>query len=330
MHSVSPCLPGRQVFGYLARDLPVDTLCSVSAYVFIPGSFRGDGVALVMSGDQSEHAIAANLSVRDSWQHIEVSAWTPEARHHAAPTICIWGSANLTVFSTGWEIAVGRPRSSGSAAELFRCFESLGDNCEFGMVQRRSRHDPPGLFRNVGFQHIGQMTSAIDQDFEGMFEPGNYDYMLRPGWPDYALHCRRFGFAVHTALPVDHPLSDDKRASNIKAFRFLVDKLRRDLAEGEKTFVFRSSAAVELAAVVALHQAVRRHGPGWTLCVRPDPKHGPRVDTLCDGLQIASLPRLSSTSVLRVDFNGWERLAEASLLLRRDGKSTLSGGPLSQ
>jgi len=59
-----------------------------------------------------------------------------------------------------------RPIVGLSAQELMYRFESLGDNCEFGLVQRRCGAEPLGLFR---FASIGteQVARALEAGLEG-------------------------------------------------------------------------------------------------------------------------------------------------------------------
>ena len=70
--------------------------------------------------------------------------------------------------------------------EVLSRFESLGNNCEFGIVQRSAGYDPPGLFRNVGFLDVEQIISAVSHNLEGMFEPGRYELTAPEGWLDWA------------------------------------------------------------------------------------------------------------------------------------------------
>jgi len=63
--------------------------------------------------------------------------------------------------------------------ELYKNFETIGNNCEFGIVQRKAGFDPLGLFRNVGFLNVEQIIGAIVANLDGMFDDGNYSWALR-------------------------------------------------------------------------------------------------------------------------------------------------------
>jgi hypothetical protein len=316
------------VFGFVVRGTTPGEVYTASASIYIPEEFGGRGVALVLSGDASLHQIEADLTRRDCWQSIAVSARMPPARHHAAPGICIWGENDLTIHSTRWQLHSGLDHikdvaranelSGQSGDGVFRTFESLGNNCELGIVQRTHGYDTPGLFRNVGFQTVEQIIKALECRFEGMFDAGNFSYLQRSNWPDYALHCRRYGFVFHTAIPCDQPILEKTASRNIASFRFMLRKLREDLEQGEKIFVYRSDRTASDDLVVRLHSAIRTYGPGWLLYVRQDASK-PRCDLEipADGLMVASMPLLSNSNPPVIDMASWQRLARLSTSMWR-------------
>ena len=204
---------------------------------------------------------------------------------------------------------------------LFQLFESLGNNCEFGIVQRRAGYDPPGLFRNVGFLSVEQIIFAISSDFASMFDDGTYSYDIRPGWPDYTLTCHRFGFTFHSGLPVSiikgTPEWDREAGKNLAAFRFLKRKLREDFTTGEKIFVYRSKQAVPLDRVRELHSAIRSHGFGWLLYVHESTeKPSGWVSLIDDRLLIGTMARVSNENPPQIDFAAWDAIARKALRVR--------------
>jgi hypothetical protein len=69
-------------------------------------------------------------------------------------------------------------------AELLLQFESLGDNCELGLVQRRAGVEPLGLFRFAGAP-LRHLIRALETRFAGMADPAhvrvqpeNGEYMI--------------------------------------------------------------------------------------------------------------------------------------------------------
>jgi hypothetical protein len=45
-------------------------------------------------------------------------------------------------------------KKSDEVNGALKALEGIGNNCEFGIVQRYFGYDPPGLFRNVGFYSV--------------------------------------------------------------------------------------------------------------------------------------------------------------------------------
>ena len=204
--------------------------------------------------------------------------------------------------------------SAMSLGDIYSCFESLGNNCEFGIVQRRTGFDPPGLFRNVGFDDVEQIIRAIESDFEGMFIEGAYDFTLCPGWPDWRLNCRKFGFGFHTNLPISvvENTAEWKKATakTTKTFRFLKSKIQQDLAQAEKVFVFRSLQELPNATAARLLAAIQVHGDGALLAVRVD-QSAPSgsLEFLDRCLMIGTVHRLSNENPPIIDFDAWEKMA---------------------
>ncbi len=56
--------------------------------------------------------------------------------------------------------------------ELVLQFESLGDNCELGLVQRKLGAEPLGMFRFAGAP-LGHLLCAMRSRFEGMADPAH-------------------------------------------------------------------------------------------------------------------------------------------------------------
>ncbi len=320
-----PPAAGSGVFGFQARQLPPGEMYTATAMIYLPEEFDGRGVALVMSGDPSLSQISADPARRHLWQRIAVSVRLPPTRSHAAPAICILaGRTPLTIYSSRWEIFPGplparwavvrnELRHQGTSA-LAKCFESLGNNCELGIVQRANGYDTPGLFRNTGFLHIAQIIHALESHFAGMFESGRFDYIIRGGWPDYALHCRQHGFVFHTGISCEQPLSAEICARNVAAFQFMLQKLRRDLDLGEKIFVYRSEQPIPDSEIARLHAAIRAYGPGWLLYVRED-RAAPRAGVVLHspGLLVATVPQLSNSNPPDIDMPAWDRVASMAV-----------------
>jgi hypothetical protein len=202
-------------------------------------------------------------------------------------------------------------------SELFEPFESLGNNCEFGMVQRFSGFDPPGLFRNVGYMTPQIIVDAINTGFADMFDEGRYEFTQPFMWPDWRLGCQVHGFGFHTGIPASLELNSDawrrKTSESIRMFRFLKAKLLEELREGEKIFVFRFDHDVGMELVERLHAAIRAHGPGWLLYVKQDPSQPFGWTQLhAERLIVAAIGKLMNELPQVIDMEAWRAIAQTS------------------
>ena len=159
-----------------------------------------------------------------------------------------------------------------SAALMLR-FESIGDSCEFGSVQRRYAAEPLGLLRWNDVQ-LDDLLAALANRFEGMGLPDHTEMPVL-GNGEYTIKDTRWSLWMHTFLfegQTDPAALYPKMCRRVVAW--LRDKLVADLEAAEK----------DLRLPLAGH----RPGPARRAArcaggVRPDPsssrcsRHPPRA-----------------------------------------------------
>lgn len=159
-----------------------------------------------------------------------------------------------------------------SDTDLLQQFESLGDNCEFGLVQRFVGAEPLGFFR-FNYANLRSLTELLDTEFREADRPE--DIALVRAGPDadseLIVQNKRFGYRYHTFR---HDLDPEAvRAQQLRVVSFLKDKLVADLRAAEKIFVRRGAhSADEIAGL--LHR-LRRYGPATLLWVVPEDEVNP-------------------------------------------------------
>lgn len=165
------------------------------------------------------------------------------------------------------------PRPAGSQAmdeadlrRLMLGFESLGDVCEFGFVQRNFGAEPPGLLRWNDVALDG-LIAALDARFAGLGEPANSSVVPGPNG-EFLVADRRWGLALHTFCFEGDADRDALLSRVCRETEALREQLLADLATAEKIFVFRSSG-LDADRLEALHRALRAHGPVRLLDVQP-------------------------------------------------------------
>ena len=154
-------------------------------------------------------------------------------------------------------------------------FESLGDNCEFGLMQRKVGRERLSLLRYGGARSTARLTDAIRAGLDGFGTEQDLDmYVLGTEWIALSL---RYGFSFHTGRHVDALGAEQIRAAESRKLRFMADLLRDDLATGQKVFVRRVDEGDTTAGMLALARALRDRGPSvllWVIRATDAKPHG--------------------------------------------------------
>jgi tetratricopeptide (TPR) repeat protein len=151
------------------------------------------------------------------------------------------------------------------ARALLMGFESIGHDCEFGLVQRRFGAEPLGLLRFNAVEYPGLMA-AIAQRFDRMGEPDVTELItLHSG--EYFIRDRRWGLGMHTFMFRGQADADIVFPKICRRIAFLRGKLLADLAEGRKIFVFLAPR-LSLSDLQMLHRELQSLGPVSLLNVR--------------------------------------------------------------
>jgi tetratricopeptide (TPR) repeat protein len=182
--------------------------------------------------------------------------------------------------------------------EFFMGFESLGDTCEFGMVQRRFGAEPISLLRwtSTGPEHLAQ---AFETDFAGVGEP-EFTVVQASAHGEYTTLDRRYHMFAHTFTQCSVAPLEKFTAQHLKRMQYLRRKLLEDVATGEKIFVYKSDRDVTEAQAQALFASLRRFGgPLRLLCVRlADAEHAcGDVVAMGEGLYLGFIDRFSTVDI---------------------------------
>ena len=199
-------------------------------------------------------------------------------------------------------------------------FESIGDSCEMGLVQRRYGAEPLGLLRwnDVGLDNL---VTALEHGLVGMGDPANTRIMTAANG-ELFIEDRRWSLGMHTFLFAGHVNPDDVYKKLCRRVAYLRDKLIEDLGTAEKVFVYRSSG-IDEADLRRLHRALRAFGPVTLLGAQPvntPATHFPgrpvgEIDRLDDGLYIGFLDRPGSDALgnWNIGFDDWTSIFTKAL-----------------
>ncbi len=126
--------------------------------------------------------------------------------------------------------------------ELMMEFESLGDNCEFGLVQRDAGAEPLGLFRFAGINapvdvRLEKLVAALDGELVGLGSPENVSVELAgaEGRREFMAIESAYNLLYHTFLKEDEIEPEVLRKRESVRLQFLKRKLLEDLMNGERS-----------------------------------------------------------------------------------------------
>ncbi len=224
----------------------------------------------------------------------------------------IAGASEVTLFAPVAEAA-----GSLDDKDLMLRFESLGENCEFGLVQRHAGAEPLGLLRFASAP-LPNLLSALAAGFAGMGIPGSVTVTLRGDGQEFMVHDDVYGILYHTGTGAG---SDPARiaARETQRMRFLVDKLLGDLGTGDKIFVFHPGKDVNQRAANLLATAMAQFGAAPLLWVKPATAAFPcgTVERVSETMFIGHLGRFApADNAHDFDYGAWRRLCRTCLVAR--------------
>jgi hypothetical protein len=147
---------------------------------------------------------------------------------------------------------------------LLQQFESLGENCDLGVVQRAVGLEPFGLFRFAACDAAG-ILKLLRARLEPLCEPE--DLILEEVGPrrEYWLKSRAFPFESHTNRYAPQDEAAVVRAGEIEKMRYLKAHFLQDLARGRRLLVYKGKS--ELATMRELAAQLQTLGPNSLLWV---------------------------------------------------------------
>jgi hypothetical protein len=196
--------------------------------------------------------------------------------------------------------AQGAAESCYDIPRLLQCFEGLGDNCDFGVLQQRAVGiEQFGLFRFATCKPE-DVTALLRARFEYLGEP--HDLWLDPVEPrrEFWVKSRRCSFEAHTDRFADRDDAEVIRLAQIEKIRYLKTRLIRDLSRGRRLCVWKGAA--EHAVMQEMAAQLRTYAPtNCLLWATVDSKRAGAVDQFSDELILGYLSRYG-------DYEGGPRL----------------------
>jgi hypothetical protein len=226
--------------------------------------------------------------------------------------------------------------------EMLRWFESLGDNCGFGLAQRKAGLEVLGLLRFAstplpallrGLRDDFKATTIRDEITLGLDDTGSREYML---------HVKRYGIRWHTRVYEGSAEADDLMRDQSIKLGYLRRKFYEGLRGGRKIHVIARSnprrvrlvvptvegfefrddppEPLRLAEVLPIYLEMNRYGQNTILYVVPASDRHPSgsVELVAPGImrgRIASF--VISEDIATADHAEWLRVIANAMLLAK-------------
>jgi hypothetical protein len=182
-------------------------------------------------------------------------------------------------------------------AALLKGFESLGDSCEFAMLQRLHRVEQMGLLRWADTDPDA-LAHALNHRLEGVGEPEHTAITIVND--EYRTADRRYGMHSHTFTSAAVEPLEEFAPEQCRRIQWLRRKLLESLATAAKTFVYTAKHGLSDAQAEALFAALLHYSPKNRLlcvCVEAPGRPAGTVRQRGQGLFIGYIDRLSTVDI---------------------------------
>lgn len=157
-----------------------------------------------------------------------------------------------------------RDTYSDEQSRLVMSFESCGDNCEFGLVQRRIGVERLSFLRYAGVGDVFALARGIAEGFQVLERPDAVS-IIQHGH-EWMASIPALGLAFHTGRSVGSISFERILAEESSKLAFLAQKFLEDCESSEKIFVYRvlrdeRGGPDGIRGMDALFDALRTRGP---------------------------------------------------------------------
>ena len=193
-------------------------------------------------------------------------------------------------------------------------FENIGDNCEFGLVQRHFTADPIGLLRFAGLRNPRRLIRFLTDKFGRFGEPGMLSAQVIGS--EYFVIDKIYDLSYHTFRDQREATAEEVIRENEIKIDYMKRKFVEDLEEGAKIMVYKRVVTDDMHEIIALHAALNSFGTVNKLLwvTQADGDHAPGdVEWIGDRLLKGYVGTISLTNAHDFDAGIWLRLCRNAL-----------------
>jgi len=197
--------------------------------------------------------------------------------------------------------------------QMIMRFESLGDNCEFGLVQRQQGAEPLGLLRFT-YIELPLLLRGLRNGFEGLGDPDTTE-VTADGKGEFVVRETVYGMTYHTFQYETQISLETVRQQQPPRLNFLKRKLMEDIAAGEKIFVLKRPEPLRPEEVLPVYTMLNELGRNWLLWMVPAAAAHPSgtVEILLPGLLRGYIDRFApNDNAHDLSFAAWTAVCEAA------------------
>jgi hypothetical protein len=199
-------------------------------------------------------------------------------------------------------------------------FESIGENCEFGLFQRQCDAEPLGLLR-FSSTFMRNLMRGVERGFQDLGEIEDIEPRLE-GTPrkEFMIHEKKYGLVYHTFVYEGERSVWLMREQEAARLKFLRRKFLEELEAAEKIFIYQFSGPMSEEEILPLYLALNRYGPATLLWVVPAELDRPAgtVEVLMPRLMKGHIDRFApGDNAHDLSFDGWLRVCTNACVLHR-------------
>jgi len=213
----------------------------------------------------------------------EAERWIEAARRFGPATRLQTPSAQPEFWPSDADPAPPGPVGRATFEQtLLANFESLGWNCEFGLLQKYFNFEPLSLFA-FAETPLDKLIEALERKFAGFGDPDHTSVRIEEN--EFCIVDAKYGFEKHTWMYHGQISEEDLLRRECKRISVLKSWLMRQMETAQKIFVYKPDGSPGDGALRDLSAAMRRYGNSVLLWVEEaaDDRAG-TVEILADGL----------------------------------------------
>ncbi len=214
-----------------------------------------------------------------------------------------------------------------SMNEVLRHFESCGDDCEFGMMQRKvGKVEQVGLFRFASVS-LESLIKGLNRNFSDIASDQNLEIIQYADEHDYMGREKNYGMLYHIYRYKKDTDADSLLKTEIKRLRFLARKFLEDIESGDKLLVIKKKDGLAAFEVAELLDCVRTRGSATIFWVSECDAQNPAGSAywVCPGLIRGFVDRFDVSPLQNISHDSWASACRAAFAVWRTTRPAETG-----